>query len=855
MDLARVETRVDAAILRYGAQGRGVLVAIIDRGLDYTNNDFRNTDGTTRIAEMFDLTDNTGAKAANNPYGMGTIYTRAQINASLAKGGTPLVERDAVGHGTATTGIAVGNGFNSRDWKYRGVAPKATILVVKVVAGAAAHGDQPAEAPSDEIALLPTAFQYAHAKAKALGLPCVMLLNSGSTGAGPVDGTSKLDQQIDSMVGPGIPGMVFITGSSDEGGIAHAQTTVAQGQSVSLNITKQDANSLFFTLWYPQSDRYDVSIQTPAAGFGPYLSPATNAASDSQSGTGFAYIHYGAAVVPSGSANLREILIAFNGAPGNYTVTVRGAAASGGTFNAWLNTLNGQGFLTNFVVPGYTVWDLAAAKNNITPNCYVVRNRWADVQGIAHVTADHVGQLWAGSGVGPTLDGRLGIDVSAPGQDVFTSLAPNSTYILSAPSGQIQDGMGFYTLQNAVSASNPQVAGIVALIMEMNPTLDAAQIRIILRTTARSDAFTGQIPNTTWGYGKVDALAALSAAAALPGAKPYFSADQNSISIDYPLGSAAPAPAAVKLTSENGAGAFTVKSSASWLSVDLATGTAPASLSITANPAGLSAADYAGEVTITPNSGGVPQSIMVHLHVRTPGPLILSVVDGASFGPGFANGSWLTIRGYGLANTMRTWQLSDFNGNNLPTALDGVSVAVFGPNAYVYYISPTQINVLAPDNPLTNTRFAVVVNTNNQQSNTFIANTLERDPQFFTFDGHYIAAVHLDGTDVAPVGFFPGLNTTPAERGETVELFGTGCGATNPPLASGSIITTSAPVTGTATLTIGGEAAATSFVGVVSNGLCQINAIIPSDAAPGDAEVVLTLGTAASTWGTFLSIR
>src|SRR4051812_15415363 len=61
----------------------------MDRGIQWDNNDFRNPDGTTRIEEIFDLTDNTGANAPNNPYKAGTIPTRQQIDAALASG-TPL---------------------------------------------------------------------------------------------------------------------------------------------------------------------------------------------------------------------------------------------------------------------------------------------------------------------------------------------------------------------------------------------------------------------------------------------------------------------------------------------------------------------------------------------------------------------------------------------------------------------------------------------------------------------------------------------------------------------------------------------------------------------------------------------
>ncbi len=177
---------------------------------------------------------------------------------------------------------------------------------------------------------------------------------------------------------------------------------------------------------------------------------------------------------------------------------------------------------------------------------------------------------------------------------------------------------------------------------------------------------------------------------------------------------------------------------------------------------GLAVGDYSGEVSINSADGkAVPQTVMVHVHVRTAGPLITSVDDGAAFGPGFANGSWVTIRGFNLANTTRIWQGSDFVGNALPTALDGVSVSIQGRPALVYFVSPTQLNVLAPDNTLTNTRFGIIVRNNGVNSNPFVANVLPRNPEFFRFDGRYIAAVHQDGTLVGKVDLFPGLTMRP----------------------------------------------------------------------------------------------
>jgi len=845
---ARKETRTVDAVRKFGVAGRGVLVAILDRGVDWENNDFRNPNGTTRLDSIFDMTDSSGAGAPGNTFRTGTIYTRAQIDAALAGTGARLAHRDAVGHGTTTMGIAGGNGRNSRDGKYRGYAPQATLVAVKIVAGAAAHDDQPAEPTFASNAMtLPNAIDYAVARAKALNMPVVMLPNIGSVG-GPMDGTSNLARKIDSTFGPGIGGMVFVTGSSDDGGQKlHAQSTVAQGQSVALEFEKFDGNPIRFEAWYPQADRYDVSIQTPAATFGPYVSPVTNMAMDRQQAGGFTYFHQGASVTSAGPVGRRTMLIDFTGPAGRYTVTLRGATASGGTFHAWLNTINGKGEFRNFVAPGYTVWDGASAKNNICPNDYVLRDKWADVDGVVRgIRVDRVGDLWEGSGIGPTVDGRIGIDVSAPGNSVFAALAPNSAYAASR-ANRVQDGGGFYTLQNAVSAASPQVTGIIALMLELNPKLDAAQVKRILQETARRDAYTGAEPNPRWGYGKVDALAALTVVSEMPGARPYYSVDRNEITIDAPVGSESAAPQMISVTPGNGAGEFTMAASADWIRVEA--GGEPGTVSIAANTEGLAAGNYRGEVTVSStDEKAVPQTIYVYLQVRAPAPFITSVVDAGAGGPGFANGGRVIIRGFGLAGSVREWAESDFDGDRLPVVLDGVRVRVFDRDAFPYYVSPNEIRAITPDNPVTNTRFAVNVLRDGRPGPAFVANTLPRNPEFFRLaDGRYAEARLEDGTVLGP--------ERPVLPGEAIQILGTGCGATEPAVAADRVMKdVKAPVTAPVTLTIGGKAAMVTFAGLVGNGICRVDAVVPRDVTPGDAEVIWGIGSFVSADGVFLRV-
>jgi minor extracellular serine protease Vpr len=516
VERARVETRTDAAVEEFGVTGRGVLIAVLDRGLDYMHPDFRNSDGTTRVEGIFDLTDDTGANAPGNTYGMGTIYTKAQVQTALNTG-VPLTHRDAVGHGTTTTGLAAGNGRGRSDRLYRGMAPEASLLVVKVTSdGAPAHDGEPAEAAYFNRARLFTAMDFVKAKAAELQMPSVMILNLGSMG-GPTDGTSSLARKIDSVVGPGIPGLVFLSGPGDDGGASNrAAGTIAQGETKTLTFEKATTGNLRLEIWYPDFARYDVVITTPGGANPSYPSPAGNNDLDQRTVAGqYTYFHYGSARDSyEATVGKRLILIDFSGPVGSYSVALTGATAQGGRFDASLNPsrITSANRFTSFVAPDAgSIWDGAAAFYNISPNSYVWRNTWKDIDGFNRTFTGegNPGEIWKGSSIGPTLDGRIGVDVSAPGDRAITTYAPRS-YWGTFRFNVVEPAPAMYGIASAVSSAAPMTTGVIALMLEANPRLDAPAVKRILQQSARSDAFTGAVPNTSWGYGKLDAHAAVA---------------------------------------------------------------------------------------------------------------------------------------------------------------------------------------------------------------------------------------------------------------------------------------------------------------------------------------------------------
>src|SRR5262249_38110046 len=172
----------------------------------------------------------------------------------------------------------------------------------------------------------------------------------------------------------------------------------------------------------------------PSGSFGPYVSPENNNYL-AQTNAQFSMWHLGVGTVfYQAINNKRELWIRFDGTPGNYRVRLLGRVVRNGRFDATLNPTFYSGternrFLdSNLLVPG-SIWDMATARWNVTPNSYVIRREWTDIDGFTRslpAQDGNVGELWKGSSTGPTFDGRLGIDVSAPGDRVVTTYNPKS---------------------------------------------------------------------------------------------------------------------------------------------------------------------------------------------------------------------------------------------------------------------------------------------------------------------------------------------------------------------------------------------------------------------------------------------
>ena len=241
--------------------------------------------------------------------------------------------------------------------------------------------------------------------------------------------------------------------------------------------------------------------------------------------------------------------------------------------------------------------------------------------------------------------------------------------------------------------------------------------------------------------------------------------------------------------------------------------------------------------------------------LTTPAPTVTLVANAEGGVATIAPNSWVEIQGSNLgpAGDTRIWQSSDFVNNQLPTSLDGVSVTVNGKPAYVYYISPTQVNILTPPNAISGS-VPVQVSDNGVISANFMVQAQAQSPSFFVFGGGpYIAATHGNGSYLGPTSLYPGL-TTPAQPGETIVMYANGFGSTSTPVVSGSE-TQSGTLSPMPVITIGGVPATVTFAGLVAPGEFQFNVVVPPSLANGDQPTMAMYNGLTTQAGTLITVQ
>ena len=229
--------------------------------------------------------------------------------------------------------------------------------------------------------------------------------------------------------------------------------------------------------------------------------------------------------------------------------------------------------------------------------------------------------------------------------------------------------------------------------------------------------------------------------------------------------------------------------------------------------------------TLTQTPAGYAAAVDIGVNLKTapaakPAVTAGGVVNAASFQPGMAQGSWVSIFGQNLAAATRSLTQADLVNGNLPTTLGGVSVQVDAQSAYPVFVSPTQINALTPAGGASGSANVTVTNA---------AGTSAQAPVDFVV---FQPAFFVSGVYVALANGNAGV-----KPGDSIELYGTGFGPTTPAIASGAIPSAALPLANDVAVTIGGAAAKVAFAGLSGAGLYQLNVTVPA-MADGDHEVI-----------------
>jgi uncharacterized protein (TIGR03437 family) len=241
------------------------------------------------------------------------------------------------------------------------------------------------------------------------------------------------------------------------------------------------------------------------------------------------------------------------------------------------------------------------------------------------------------------------------------------------------------------------------------------------------------------------------------------------------------------------------------------------------------------------------------LSISEPAPSINS--GGVSPASSAANviqpGEWVSIYGNGLAIAPGYWS------GTFPTSLAGTSVTIDGKPAYLSYVNPGQVNVQAPNDSATGT--VPVVVTTSFGSATSSVTLAQIAPAFFLLDAKHVAGIILHaggGYDIiGPTGTSLGYPTVAAKAGDSIALFGTGFGPTNPPVAPGQTYSGAATALDPVTVKINNISVTTSFAGLSAAGLYQINLIVPAGLGTGDVSLQASVGGAQTPSGVVISLQ
>ncbi|MET0793521.1 MAG: S8 family serine peptidase [Polyangiaceae bacterium] len=526
--LDRIEGWVHAASVRKATQtsGKGVVVGIVDTGLELTHRDFRTADGSTRVAWLLDVSRAAAGKqpALETSYGCTVkpgcaVFSAADLDALLANNTTGDEPNDPFGHGTHVASLAAGNGLSSPTPRYIGVAPEATYVVARVAQSDGGILD------ADVLRAVTFVFE----RAEELGMPAVVNLSLGSD-FGAHDGSSGLEQGLSSMVGATFPGRAIVVAAGNSAGLYGGD----------LSSTYPAPFGIHTEVHVPRDSVSRVPLITPAisgntvngtayvwVGFRP--GDDVSVALEDKTGTRIAAVPVGhgsdfddgklrvtllngtTSDGPTNSVSPGSYgaVLSIDGtwpADSNFTIVFEGH----GTAQLWvqgegdLNPELGLGALFPRAEKEGTINVPASASGLIAVGATLNRTNWVDVEGNA-VDLPNVGSLDNTpldtiayfSAAGPNALGMLKPDIVAPG--VFVAGAMARSVDPRNVSGGLFGSQGrcpaeddcfvvdeTHAITSGTSMSSPIVAGAIALLFERDPTLTQDAVRAILQAGART---------------------------------------------------------------------------------------------------------------------------------------------------------------------------------------------------------------------------------------------------------------------------------------------------------------------------------------------------------------------------------
>jgi subtilisin family serine protease len=463
----------------FNLRGQGVLIGIIDTGIDYTNPIFKNADNTTRIVSIWDQTIFSEDYPEETYYG--TEYTREQINEAL-RSEEPLnvvPSTDEIGHGTMLSGIAAGNEVPESG--FYGVAPDAELVVVKLKQAKPYLRDffrVPQNVPCYQENDIIFALDYIKRIAVEQNKPMAICVALG-TSQGAHDGRGTLSSYL-SLQADDIGYGVIIAAGNEGNARRHYRGSINQTvgyDTVELFIGENESG-FSMELWGDSPGVFSIDIQTPSGEYVPRIVPRLDENRDISFIFEQTTILVDYQIIESQSGD-QLILVRFrNPSTGIWRFNVYGGGDINVGFNIWLPM---QGFIsdnTYFIRsdPNTTILSLGNATAPITMTAYNVEDD----------------SLYLNASRGYTRIGIVKPDVAAPGVNII--------------SPTLDQGFAEAT---GTSASAAHATGIAAMLLEWaivrgnQPTMNTLDMKIFMIRGARRDLDI-QYPNRDWGYGILD---------------------------------------------------------------------------------------------------------------------------------------------------------------------------------------------------------------------------------------------------------------------------------------------------------------------------------------------------------------